>query len=80
MTSRDDVAVDAAHEAAAAAIEKLYAEAMSHIDAAVRSFATPAEAEQAASEPGDDHESAGPATMEIPRGTTSPAWPVAAAA
>jgi hypothetical protein len=79
MTSRDDVAVDAAHEAAAAAIEKLYAEAMSHIDAAVRSFATPAEAEQAPSEPGDD-DSAGPATMEIPRGTTSPAWPVAAAA
>ncbi|MGY1915889.1 hypothetical protein [Blastococcus sp. SYSU DS0973] len=82
MTNQPSVTVEAAHAAAAAAIEKLYDEAMSHIDAVVRSIGLPAEespvtAEEQPVEPQEDDATAEPATAELPHPTESP---VAAAA
>ena len=76
MTTEGAVTADAAHAAATTAIEELYAEAMSALDALFRSFETPAAPEEE-SEPVQDG-IVGPPTLELPRRAVPPA--VAAAA
>ncbi|WP_346619257.1 hypothetical protein [Blastococcus montanus] len=77
MTSRHVGPAEAAHAAAASAIQELYDEALRHLDVIARSLGAAAPAAQEAGEPHQPHADAGPATLELPRRLISP---VAAAA
>ena len=86
MTTGPVATADAAHAAATTAIEELYAEAISALDALFRSFEKAADAEQGTSEPVQDEirpvedRIVGPVTLELPRRIIRPAFPVTAAA
>ncbi|SEM09466.1 hypothetical protein SAMN04515665_13022 [Blastococcus sp. DSM 46786] len=77
MNSRHVGPAEAAHAAAASAIQELYEEALRHLDAVARSLGAAAPAAQEAGEPQKPHADGVHPTLELPRRLISP---VAAAA
>ncbi|MGY1988034.1 hypothetical protein ACI792_17590 [Blastococcus sp. SYSU DS0669] len=72
MTSRHVGPAEAAHAAAASAIQELYDEALRHLDELARSLESAAPAAQEAGEPQEPHTDAVHATLELPRRLLSP--------
>ncbi|MDP5185140.1 hypothetical protein QOZ88_21110 [Blastococcus sp. BMG 814] len=77
MTSRHVGPAEAAHAAAASAIQELYEEALRHLDVVARSLGAAAPAAEEAGQPHEPHTDGGHPTLELPRRLISP---VAAAA
>ena len=73
MTSGSAGTVDAAHAAAAAALQEMHDEALRHLDAVARSLGVPAAVQQPTTEARATDAGAGPATLELPRRMDPPA-------
>ncbi|MGY1834386.1 hypothetical protein ACI79P_04670 [Blastococcus sp. SYSU DS0510] len=72
MTSRHVGPAEAAHAAAASAIQELYDEALRHLDAVARSLEAAAPAAQEAGQPQEPSTDGVHPTLELPRRLLSP--------
>jgi hypothetical protein len=77
MTSRHVGPAEAAHAAAATAIQELYDEALRHLGELARSLGAPAPAAQEAGGPQKPHADGVHPTLELPRRLVSPVAAVA---